>query len=298
MNIIIFGGSGFIGSHVADAFSNSGHKVSILDIKESPYIQPNQRFIRADILDLASLKRAMKGIDLVFHFAALADIDVAENSPFETLNINIMGTVNVLEAAREEGVNKIVFASSIYVCSRSGSFYKASKHAGELIVEEYSKRYGMKFNILRFGTLYGPRSDQHNSVYRFLKSALENRKVSVKSDGKEVREYIHVFDAARICLKIAEEGIDNETFILTGHHRMRVSELLDMINEVMDNSIDIEYKSKDAEASGSHYEETPYSYIPRVGKKITTNTYCDLGQSLVEILHEIDKAKASEEVRI
>lgn len=295
-NILITGGSGFIGSHVADAFSEEGHNVTILDIKESSYIQPNQGFIRADILDLSSLRKAMKGIDLVFHFAALADIDVAENKAYDTLNINIMGTVNVLEAAREAGVDKIVFASSIYVCSRSGSFYKASKHAGELIVEEYGKRYGMKYNILRFGTLYGTRSDQHNSVYRFLKSALEKNKISLKSEGKEVREYIHVVDAARICLKIAEEGLDNETLILTGHHRMRVSELLDMINEVMNNSIDIEYKSKEAEATGSHYKETPYSYIPRAGKKIITNTYCDLGQSLVEILHEIDKQKASEEV--
>lgn len=297
-NILITGGSGFIGSHVADIFSDSGHNVVIFDIRESPYIKPGQEFVSGDILDASALNKATKGIDVVFHFAALADIDIAEGKPYDAMNINIMGTVNVLEAARKFGVEKIVFASSIYVCSRTGSFYKVSKHAGELIVEEYSNQYNLKYNILRFGTLYGPRSDHHNSVYRFLKSALEDKKICIKSEGKEIREYIHVIDAARICLKIVEDEIDNETLILTGHHRMRVSELLDMINEVMNNSIDIEYNVIGDKASGSHYNGTPYSYIPRMGKKIITNTYCDLGQSLVEILHEIDVNKATEDIRI
>jgi len=297
-NILITGGSGFIGSHVADAFSDAGYNVLIFDINKSPYIKSGQKFFSGDILDPAALTKAMKDIDLVFHFAALADIDVAETKPYDTMNINIMGTVNVLEAARKAGVNKVIFASSIYVYSREGSFYKASKHAGELIIEEYSKKYGLKYNILRFGTLYGPRSDHHNSVYRFLKSALDHKKICIKSNGKEVREYIHVLDAARICLKIVENDIDNETLILTGHHRMRVSELLDMINEVMNKSINIEYISHRSKATGSHYDGTPYSYIPRIGKKIITDTYCDLGQSLVEILHEIDGNKSAEDLHV
>ena len=297
-NLLITGGSGFIGSHVADAFSDVGYNVLIFDINKSSYIRPKQKFLSGDILDPASLKKAMKGIDVVFHFAALADIDVAEDRPYETMNINIMGTVNVLEAARKSNIDKVIFASSIYVYSREGSFYKASKHAGELIIEEYSKRYGLKYNILRFGTLYGPRSDDHNSVFRFLKSALDHKKICVKSSGKEVREYIHVADAAQICLKIVENEIDNETLILTGHHRMRVFELLDMINEAMNKTVDIEYNAMGDEAAGSHYEETPYSYIPRMGKKIVTDAYCDLGQSLVEILHEIDTSKASEDIHI
>ena len=298
LNILVTGGSGFVGSHVSDALSDAGHNVLILDINPSPYIKPGQKFFLGDILDPSSLKKAMKGIDVVFHLAALADIDVAENRPYDTMNINIMGTVNVLEAARKCNVNKVMFASSIYVNSRAGSFYKVSKHAGELLVDEFSKRYGLKYNILRFGTLYGTRSDHHNSVYRFLKSALEDKKISIKSDGREVREYIHVVDAAKICLKIVEDEIVNETLILTGHHRMRVSELLDMINEIMNSSVDIEYKAMGAEATGSHYNETPYSYIPRVGKKIITDIYCDLGQSLIEILNEIDINKSAEDIHI
>jgi len=298
LNILITGGSGFLGSHVADTFSDAGHNVLIFDINTSSYIKLGQKLFLGDILDPSSLKKAMNGIDEVFHFAAFADIDIAENRPYDTMNINIMGTVNVLEAARKSNVDKVIFASSIYVNSRAGSFYKVSKHAGELLVEEYSKRYGLKYNILRFGTVYGTRSDHHNSVYRFLKSALEDKKILIKSDGREVREYIHVVDAARICLKIVEDKIVNETLILTGHHRMRVSELLDMINEIMNFSIDIEYKTMGAGAVGSHYNETPYSYIPRVGKKIITDIYCDLGQSLVEILNEIDGNKSAEDIHI
>ena len=146
--------------------------------------------------------------------------------------------------------------------------------------------------------MYGTRSDENNSVYRFLKSAIEDRKISIKSDGREVREYINVLDAARICLKIVEEEIVDETLIVTGHHRMRVSELLDMINEIMNFSIEIRSNVENSDVSGSHYNETPYSYIPSVGKKIITDTYCDLGQSLIEILNEIDVNKSIEEIHI
>ena len=116
LNILITGGAGFIGSHVADTFSSSGHNVLIFDIKASPYIKPVQKFISGDVLDSVSLEKAMQDIDVVFHFAALADIDVAENRPYDTMNINIMGTVNVLEAARKAGVkywNMVYLTSSM-----------------------------------------------------------------------------------------------------------------------------------------------------------------------------------------
>ena len=122
LNVLITGGSGFLGSHVADTFSEAGHKVLIFDIKDSPYLRKDQKIFLGDILDGHSLEKAMEGIDMVFHLAALADIDVAKRRPYDTMNINIMGTVNVLEAARKNNVDKVIFASSIYVNSRAGSF--------------------------------------------------------------------------------------------------------------------------------------------------------------------------------
>ncbi len=251
--------------------------------------------ITGDILDPEAVDEAMKGKDAVFHLAALADIDIAYDRPLDTMKINILGTANALEAARKNKVGRFVFASTIYVYSRSGSFYRVSKHAGELLLEEYKERYGLDYTILRFGTLFGTRANDQNSVYRYVKEAFSTGKIDFYGTGDEVREYIHVTDAARICVRILEEEFAGQTLILTGHYRMRLSELMDMINEIMGNRIKIEYKPDE---SRSHYIQTPYSYIPRVGKKIIMDTYCDLGQSLVEILDNINSKKREEEIRL
>jgi UDP-glucose 4-epimerase len=285
LNILVTGGSGFIGSHIADALTDEGHHVTIFDIKKSPYLKKKQKMVVGDIMYCPALTRAMKGIDAVFHLAAFSDIDTAKSKPAETMNTNVIGTTNVLESARANKTGHVIFASTIYVYSRTGSFYRVSKHACELLLEAYQERYGIDYTILRFGTLYGPRTNRHNSVYRYLKEALNTGKIDFYGTGDEVREYIHVADAAKICAELLKSKYRNQTFILTGHHRTRVIELLEMIKEILGSSLKIRHHAAE---SKSHYTQTPYSYIPRIGKKMVLNTYCDLGQSLVEILHEID----------
>jgi len=135
LNIMVTGGSGFLGSHIADALTNAGHNVFIYDIKPSPYLKAEQRMIDGDILDEKELARRMEGIDVVFHLAALADLDVAQDNPHDAMRINVLGTANILEAARKANVKRVVFASTIYVNSRTGSFYRVSKHSCELLLE-------------------------------------------------------------------------------------------------------------------------------------------------------------------
>jgi UDP-glucose 4-epimerase len=289
MNILVTGGAGFLGSHIADALTDAGHDVLILDIKQSPYLKSGQEMIVADILDSEALNNAMKGIDVVFHLAGLADLDVAYNNPYDAIKVNVLGTTNVLESARFNNVKRVVFASTIYVYSQTGSFYRVSKHSCELLLEAYHERYGLDYTILRYGTLYGTRADEHNSVYKYLKDALSTGKIVFYGTGDEVREYIHVSDAAEICVKVLEEGFKGQTLILTGHHRIKLSELLDVINEILGGKIKVTYNPNKSKA---HYVQTPYSYISRVGKKIVSNTYSDLGQSLVEILDEIDSERS------
>lgn len=295
LSIMVTGGAGFLGSHIADALSDDGHAVTIVDIQQKKDLRVKQRMIQADILDYEKVKSAMEAIDIVFHLAAFSDLDLACDNPHDTMHINVLGTANVLEAARLNNVKKVIFASTIYVCSRTGSFYRVSKHAGELLLEAYNERYGLDYVILRFGTLYGMRSGKQNSVYRYLEEAVTTGKINFYGTGDEIREYIHVQDSVQICLRVLGDAFNGQTLILTGHHRMKASELLEMINEIMGDNLKVEYHSHQIK---SHYVQTPYSYIPRVGKKIITDTYRDLGQSLVEILHEIDNNKSAEEAHI
>ena len=295
LRIMVTGGAGFLGSHVVDALCAAGHAVTVFDIMPSRYLGVGMNMINGDILNFDAVKKAMKGHDVIFHLAALANLDEASEKPLETMNINVMGTVNVLEAAKQCQVNRVLFGSTIYVYSRTGSFYRVSKQACELLFEAYSERYGLAYTILRFGTLYGPRANQNNSVYRLLQEALITGKIEFQGSGKEVREFIHVRDAAHICTRILGDEYDGETLILTGHHRLRLLDLLEMINEIMNFSVEIRIHP---EASNSHYIETPYSYNPRVGRKVVMNTYCDIGQSLIEILEEMDKNYTPKEITL
>ncbi len=293
--ILVTGGSGFLGSHICDSLSDAGHEVNIFDLKKSAYLKKSQKMILGDVLKAKEINKACRGIDIIFHLAALANMDAAHNQPYNTMNINVLGTVNVLEAARENKVKRVMFASTIYVNSRTGSFYRVSKHAGELLLEAYHQRYGLDYTILRFGTLYGPRSNENNSVFKYLKEALLTGKIDFMGTGDEVREYIHVRDAALVCTRILADEFKGETLILTGHHRMRLREFMEIINEILSNKVKVNYHP---EESRSHYNQTPYSYIPNIGKKIITDTYCDFGQSLLEILHEIDPEKTCRPVKI
>ncbi len=284
-NVLVTGGAGFLGSHVADAITYSGHNVTIFDIVESPFLRDNQRMIVGDILNLKELDKAMDGIDIVFHLAALSNIDLADDKPYDTMEINVLGTTNLLSSAKLYNIKRVIFASSIYVNSRTGSFYRVSKHACELLLEAYYERYGLSYSILRFGTLYGPRADETNSINRYLKEAINKGEINYYGTGDEVREFIHVLDAARICVEVINRKYNGETLILTGHQQMKLRELLSVINEILGNRIKIIYHKNKSRA---HYNQTPYSYIPNVGKKIISKTYCDIGQSLVEILDELN----------
>jgi len=282
--IMVTGGSGFLGSYVADRLSDAGHKVLILDNRPSSYIRPDQDMLQIDLLDKEAVMEAVKNIDIIYHFGGFADLSKSRFAPTESMHVNVMGTAYLLEAATSNNVERFIFASSIYVYSQSGSFYRVSKHACELMIEEYHKNFSLNYTILRFGTLYGCRSDSSNSVRSYLEQALLNKKIVLSGDGEEVREFIHAYDAADISLKVLEDEFAMQTLILTGHHRMKVVDLAEMINEILGGSVEIEQGS----GKKSHYKYTPYSYLPRIGRKIVQNTYHDLGQGLLEVLEEID----------
>ena len=284
MNIIIFGGSGFLGSHVADVATENGHDVTIFDLKKSAHIQQDQKMIEGDILNREQVQRAMEGQEVVYHFAGLADLDDGASKPLQTIEYNILGTANVLEEVRKLKIKRIVFASTVYVYSDLGGFYRCSKQACELYIEEYQKKYGLDFTILRYGSLYGPRADNTNSIRIFLRGGLVDGKIIYHGTGEETREYVHVKDAAKLSMEILSEKFKNQHVTITGHQSMKVKDMLQMANEILNHKVEIDFKP----ASNSfHYDTTPYSFTPKVGNKLVSNCYTDMGQGLLECLHEI-----------
>lgn len=285
--VVVFGGSGFLGSHVADALSGAGYAVVIFDQSASPYRSGDQQMIVGDIMDLEQVCAAVKGAVAVYNFAAIADLEIATRQPLKAAQVNFLGNVHVLEAARLAGIGRFVFASSAYVFSRAASFYRASKQAAERYIEAYQEEYGLEYTILRYGSLYGRRADHHNGMYRMLKQALEERRITYAGDREAVREYIHVADAARLSVDILAPDYANRHLTLTGHERLRIADVMLMIAEIMPWQVEVRFAEPE---QVGHYAITPYAHEPRVGHKLVSNDFVDLGQGLLDCIREIEEA--------
>jgi UDP-glucose 4-epimerase len=279
---VVVGGSGFIGSHVADHLSNAGYQVVIYDSIESPWLRDDQDMIVGDIRDGERLKQSICGSEVVYNFAALADLNQALNKPIETVNINILGNLNVMEACRIHGVKRFVYASTVYVHSSEGGFYGCSKKASESYVEEYQRIYGLDYTILRYGSLYGPRADEANGLFRIVQSALNNGTIKYEGNADSMREYIHVEDAARASVDILSDQFINESIVLTGQEPMLVVDMLKMLAEILGISENL-LEFKNSNYTG-HYVRTPYSYQPRLGRKYIPPVHVDLGQGLLQLI--------------
>lgn len=284
MKAIVFGGSGFIGGHVADCLTETGYEVTLFDLRPAPYLLPGQGMIIGDILDGNAVSEAVRGCDYVYNFAGIADLDDATTKPLDTVGQNIMGTTIILDAAQKHRAKRFIYASTIYVYSDKGGFYRCSKQAAELYIEEYARKFGLDYTILRYGTVYGPRADNRNSIYRYLKQAVEEGKIICSGTGDEIREYIHVKDLARLSVSIIGEEYRNQHVIITGHHSMRFRDMLYMIREILGNKVEVEFTGAKGE---DHYGITPYSFVPKIGQKLVSHYYMDMGQGLLECINEI-----------
>ncbi len=286
MKIIVFGGAGFLGSHVCDKLSDAGHDVVIYDIAPSHWLRPDQSIVLGDVLDEDAVSRAVEGAGAVFNFAGIADISEANVRPVDSVKYNILGNTILLEACRRHSVNRYVFASSVYVYSKSGGFYRCSKQACEQYIESYRDAYGLEYTILRYGSLYGPRADGKNAIYRFVKEALETGCITYYGTPDALREYIHVEDAALSSVEILKCEYANQTFVLTGNRPMTVKNVLNMIAEMLGKEVKFVFNN---DPSNTHYMITPYSFNPRLGKKMISLVQIDFGQGVLHIIEDMHR---------
>jgi len=212
-------------------------------------------------------------------------LQAAEGGTMKYRIISLSQLNQVLDACRAHKVKRFMYASTVYVNSREGGFYRCSKQAAERYVEEYSRAYGMYYTILRYGSLYGPRADDSNGLFRIVKSAVEQGVVRYEGHPESMREYIHVEDAARASVAALGEAFENESVVLTGQEPMRVLDLLKMLAEILGLPEDaVEFT--DGLYAG-HYVRTPYAYQPKLGRKYIPPMHVDLGQGLLELIEAV-----------
>lgn len=286
MKVTVLGGSGFLGSHVADHLSVAGHEVVVFDRVDSSWLRPDQSMVVGDINDYDAVLSATAGSEAIFNFAAIADITEARNDPLGSARVNILGNINALRACVANQSRRFILASSLYVYSEAGSYYRCSKQAAESYVGEFASEFGFSYTILRFGSLYGPRSDDRNGLRQIVKRAVAHGELSYVGNPSSAREYIHVDDAAVAAVaSLAPEFADKE-LVLSGQQSMQVGDLLRMLAEILslDPSTIQFHESNDP----GRYVRTPYAYRSSIAKKLTPALFVDLGQGLVELIRDVE----------
>ena len=286
-NVIVIGGSGFMGSHTADELSDRGYDVTIFDCVTSPWLREDQTMLLGDLLDRDQVAEATKDMDYLYHFAGIADIAEAKEKSFDTININVMGTTIAMDAAVKNNIKRFVYASTMYVYSPYGSFYRASKQAAETIIEAYHEKYGIDYTLLRYGSLYGPRAQSWNGLRKYVSQVVKDGKLLYPGTGNERREYIHTEDAARLSVNMLDDAHKNQAITVTGHQVLNSNELLNMIFEIAGKKQNIEFTGENL--SGDHYIMTPYRYTPKRAKKLVPEEFVDLGQGILEIVEDINR---------
>ena len=284
--VLVFGGAGFLGSYLVDELVNRNYEVIVCDLLISDYVNNKCEFIPCDILNEEQVFEAFNNeIDIVYNFAGFANLDKAIHHPYRTMELNIMGNMNILNAATTKGIKRFIYASSAYAMNNKGSFYGISKLASEKIVEEYSKRFDLNYTILRYGSVYSERDFENNYIFQLVKLAISTGEIEHDGDGEEVREYIHAHDAATMSVDIIEsEKFKNQHIVLTGVEKMRRVELFKMIEEILNRELKITFKN---DGYNYHFKYTPYSFEATMSKKLVANPHIDMGQGLLRCIKEV-----------
>jgi len=266
MKCLVTGGLGFLGLHLAEELIKQNHRVTILD-KISPNIQLDKKikFIKADLLNKNKTKLAVKNQDIIFHYGGLSGIDESMKYPIKTAEYNIMGTIRLLELCLKYKIKRFIFASTVYVNSEQGSFYKSSKRATEDFIEEYKKRYNLEFTILRFGTVYGIRANNENSINRIINLAIKKNKIIYSGNKKNIREYINVKDAAKMAVKTIGKKYANKYIKITGNKKTSAIKALNIIKKELAINSKLVFQNKKNEG---HYINSPENYKIKKAVKI------------------------------
>jgi UDP-glucose 4-epimerase len=244
MRVLVTGGAGFIGSHVVDRLASAGHVARILDTRRSPW-HDGVEAVLGDVRKVEDVRRALRGCDAVCHLAAAADVGEVIREPAESTELNAMGTLAVLEAARLEGVKRVAYASTVWVYSEVAAdevnedtllpcpdhVYTAGKLSGELLCHSYAELYGLETTVLRFGIPYGPRARPAAVIPSFVDRARRGEALTIAGSGEQQRVFVYVEDLAEGVVRgLAPEAV-GRTYNLAGRETTTIRGLAEIVRE-------------------------------------------------------------------
>ena len=255
--VIVTGGSGFIGSHVVDALRDAGCDVTVVDYRVQPHRQ-DVGFENVDLMDLSSVLSATRGAEHIFHLAAVSNVNYAYKYPVYTTSLNVVGTANILEAARINGCQRVHLASTVWVYNGSpetgsvdestpfyldgaGHIYTSTKMACEMICHNYEKLYKVPFTVLRLGIPYGPRMREELLIPIFIKKALKGEPLTIAGKGSQYRNFIYVRDLAEAHVLAMSDKAANQTYNLEGTRKVTVLEVAEGIRKNIGDHVKIEF---------------------------------------------------------
>ncbi len=242
--VLVTGGAGFIGSHVVDKLIAAGHEPRILDVRPSPY-HPDVETVIGDMCVLEDMVRAAEGCDAIAHLAAAADVGEVQQDPVGSERLNARGTVNVLEAARQLEIGRVVYASTIWVYSDveaehvdeqtllapPAHLYTATKLAGELYCRSYRELYRVESTVLRFGIPYGPRARPAAVIPIFVRKALAGEPLTLAGGGLQTRRFVYVEDIAEGVVAGLAPQAANRTYNLVGDEEVTIREIAERVRD-------------------------------------------------------------------
>ena len=252
--ILVTGGCGFIGSHIAEKLVSLGAQVTIIDDLSSgslahiKHIQDRVSFMHASITDIQACRQATAGKQIIFHLAALISVPESVLNPALCHEVNVNGTFNILEAARVNKVKRVVLSSSsaVYgnttaICNEQmacnpASPYGFSKRIDELMCQQYSSVYGLETVILRYFNVYGPRQNPNGSyaavVAKFTEQMKNNAPITIFGDGLQTRDFIHVDEVVNANLTVATAHVSQgEIFNIATGHSISLIELIEQLKQ-------------------------------------------------------------------
>jgi UDP-glucose 4-epimerase len=260
MKVLVTGGAGFIGSNIVEAYFNKGFEVVIIDnlsTGKEEYIHPKATFYKTDICSDEFLKIVEKEKpDVINHQAAQIDVQTSIKDPMYDAKINILGTINVLEACRLNPNTSIVYASSAAVYGtpeylgidenhpvKPISSYGISKHTPEHYIQAYHNLYGIQYSILRYANVYGKHQDPKGEggvISILVDCAVKGSTFNIFGDGEQTRDFIHVSDIVTANIKATEKPINNIVNISTGT-QISINKLVELFEEVIGFNIEKKY---------------------------------------------------------